>query len=59
MFKLLELSGLFFVCLGGLVKIFSVWGQKKSLGCGLLGGVSTQTDNMPLYLSLTCYLLDS
>ena len=27
----------FFVCLGGLVKIFSAWGDRKLLGCGLLG----------------------
>ena len=39
---MLELLGLF-VCLGGLIKFFSAWGgrgggQKKLLGCGLLGG---------------------
>ena len=36
MFKILELSELF-VCLEGLVKIFSAWGRDKFLGCGLLG----------------------
>ena len=36
MFKILELSELF-VCLEGLVKIFSTWGRDKFLGCGLLG----------------------
>ena len=56
MFKVLELSGLF-VCLGGIVKIFSAWGggQKKLLGCGLLGGggVSTQADTIFLMLHST------
>ena len=37
----LELSRLF-VCLGGLIKR----DRKKMLGCGLLGGVSTQADTM-------------
>ena len=51
MFKVLELSGLF-VFLGGLAKIFSAWGgQKKLLGCGLLGG--------ELVSRLTLCLLDS
>ena len=34
--SILELSGLF-VCLEGLT-FFSAWGEKKLLGCGLLGG---------------------
>ena len=46
MFKVLELSGLF-VCLEGLVKIFSAWGgHNKLLDCGLLGGITTQVDTM-------------
>ena len=44
---MLELSGLF-VWLEGLS--FSVHvGQKKILGCGLLGGISTQADTMDTY----------
>ena len=32
----------------GLIKFFRAWGsgQKKLLGCGLLGGISTQADTM-------------
>ena len=45
--NMLELSGLF-VWLEGLS--FSVHvGQKKILGCGLLGGISTQADTMDTY----------
>ena len=31
-----------------LIKFFRAWGsgQKKLLGCGLLGGISTQADTM-------------
>ena len=44
---MLELSGLF-VWLEGLS--FPVHGgQKKFLGCGLLGGISTQADTMDTY----------
>ena len=42
MFNVLVFSGLY-VCLGGLVKISSAWGQKKLLGCGLLGGSVPKT----------------
>ena len=43
----LVLSALF-VCLGGLTKFFSAWGdRKKMLGYGLLGGISTQADTKP------------
>ena len=43
----LELSGLF-VCLGeeGLLRISVSRGQKKLLGCGLLGGISAQADTL-------------
>ena len=43
---LLESSGLF-VCLGDLFSFSVPEGQKKLLGCGLLGGqMSTQVDTM-------------
>ena len=51
MCKILELSGLF-VCLRDLLSFSVLGGQKKLLGCGLLGGISTQTDTM-LYVSMT------
>ena len=43
---MLESSRLF-VCVRGLIKYFGAWkGQKQLLGCGLLGGISTQTDTV-------------
>ena len=57
MFKVLGLSGLF-VCLEGLVKIFSAWGMggghNKLLDCGLLGGITTQVDTAQFPLTFFC-----
>ena len=40
-----------FVCLRGLVKISVPRGKKKLMGCGLLGGISTQADTMDSQLN--------
>ena len=47
MWKILQLPGLF-VCLGGLVKFFSAWRDKKKL----LGGISTQANTKENYFVL-------
>ena len=36
----------FLSALGGLINFFSALGTEKLLGCGLLGGISTQDDTM-------------
>ena len=54
-FRVLELSGL----LGGLIKIFSAWGEKKLLGCCLLGVDQADTMNViERHVRLACWFRD-
>ena len=54
MCETLGLSELF-VCLGELIKSFSVWGdRKKMLGSGLLRGISTQADTIWVFVTQKC-----
>ena len=54
MCEMLGLSELF-VCLGELIKSFSVWGdRKKMLGSDLLRGISTQADTIWVFVTQKC-----